>query len=137
MHASMESLPAERLGDYEAYSSEAGDMTVIFERMPKGFPPGGEELYDGLPERACQCPHWGYVFSGRLEFHYTDGEVEVFGPGEAYYARPGHRWKCLEESHTVEFSPTELLEENSGTIRANLDRAAGLTDASADQPAPP
>jgi len=120
MHATKESLPTERSGSYERHAAQAGAMTAQFERVPKDFPPGGDDIYQGLPEQACQCPHWGYVFSGRLEFRYTDGTREVFGPGEAYYARPGHRWRCLEEAETVEFSPADELEANSGRILQNL-----------------
>src|SRR3954451_21869967 len=42
-------------------------------------------LMKGLPDDRCQCPHWGYVISGRMTFCYGDGE-EVFEAGDAFYA---------------------------------------------------
>jgi hypothetical protein len=29
-------------------------------------------MLKGLPGDRCQCPHWGYVFSGRLTWRYAD-----------------------------------------------------------------
>ena len=46
-------------------------------------------LMKGLPDDRCQCPHWGYVISGRVTFRYADGE-EVFEAGDAFYTPPGH-----------------------------------------------
>src|SRR5437762_34935 len=31
-------------------------------------------LLRGLPDDRCQCPHWGYVISGRVTFRYADSE---------------------------------------------------------------
>src|SRR5450755_5183874 len=28
----------------------------------------------GLPDDRCQCPHWGYVFKGRLTWRFADRE---------------------------------------------------------------
>jgi hypothetical protein len=46
-------------------------------------------LMKGLPDDRCQCPHCGYVVSGKMTFRYADGE-EVFESGDAFYAPPGH-----------------------------------------------
>jgi hypothetical protein len=48
-------------------------------------------LMKGLPEDRCQCPHWGYVFKGKMTARYADRD-EVFEVGDAFYAarpRPG------------------------------------------------
>jgi hypothetical protein len=46
-------------------------------------------LMKGLPDDRCQCPHWGYVLSGKMTFRYADAE-EVFEAGRCllYVARP-------------------------------------------------
>ena len=33
----------------------------------------------GLPDDRCQCPHWGYVITGKLTMRFADQE-EVFEP---------------------------------------------------------
>ncbi len=34
-------------------------------------------MLKGLPDDRCQCPHWGYVFSGTLTWRYADHEEVV------------------------------------------------------------
>ena len=43
----------------------------------------------GLPDDRCQCPHWGYVFKGKMTARYADRD-EVFEAGDACYIPPGH-----------------------------------------------
>ena len=44
-------------------------------------------MLKGLPDDSCQCPHWGYVFKGRLTWRFADHE-EVTEAGDAFYAPP-------------------------------------------------
>src|SRR4051812_42771733 len=81
------------------------------------------ELFRGLPEDRCQCPHWGYVLAGKVTFRYADGE-ETYHAGEAYYAPPGHTPVLFAGAELVEFSPTDALDETIATVTENL-RAAG------------
>ena len=69
--ASKDQLPVERLGDYEGRLQQIGDYYAIFENIPAGL--GGPQMFKGLPDDACQCEHWGYLFKGRFMFTYTDG----------------------------------------------------------------
>ena len=41
----------------------------------------------GLPNDTCPCPHWGYVFKGKLVFRVGDRE-EVFGPAMPSISHP-------------------------------------------------
>jgi hypothetical protein len=66
----------------------------------------GTEIVRGLANDMCQCPHWGYVFSGTLTFRDADGQ-ETFGPGEAFYVGPGHIPVFGAGLEYVQFSPTE------------------------------
>src|SRR3712207_7957928 len=100
MHASKDQLPPERVGDYEGRMTQFGDYYARFESIPAGF--DDAQLLKGLPNNACQCEHWGYLFKGNLRFRYTDGHEEVVSAGEAYYAPPGHSFKALEDCETVE-----------------------------------
>ena len=43
----------------QARSIEHGGMTLAFERLSAGVETA--PLFKGLPDDACQSPHWGYV----------------------------------------------------------------------------
>ena len=122
-HVSPDDLPAERMGEWEGRSGELAEYTVTFERIPAGFPPGGDDVFRGLPDDACQCPHWGYLFRGAFKLSYTDGHEEIVRSGQAYYAAPGHRFLALEDCETVEFSPTHELHEVQAVVGANVEAA--------------
>ena len=90
-----------------------GDLTVAFVHLPKGadLRPG----LAGLPDDLCQCPHWGYMISGRIKMHTPDGE-HIYEAGEAVYWAPGHGPEALEDSDYVDFSPTREFNEVIGHI---------------------
>jgi hypothetical protein len=81
----------------------------------------GTPLMKGLPDDRCQCPHWGYLFSGRLVFRFADHE-EVIEPGDAFYVPPGHV-PAMHEAGTefVLFSPAEELAETTAAIHRNME----------------
>ena len=81
-----------------------GGMTTAFVRLPKGA--DLRPAVAGLQDDLCQCPHWGYVLSGRVKMHTANGE-EVYGAGESFYWAPGHAPEALEDSEYVDFSPTD------------------------------
>jgi len=118
VHVSKEQLPAEKLGDYEGRTHQFADYYVNFENIPAGL--GGPELFKGLPDDACQCEHWGYLFKGSFKFTYTDGSEDVVSAGEAYYAHPGHVFEALEDCETIEFSPKEPFEQLMEVVGKNM-----------------
>jgi hypothetical protein len=65
-------------------------------------------LLKGLPDDRCQCPHWGYVFKGRLTYRLADHE-EVFEAGDAFYLPAGHVPVVDAGSEFVQFSPSQEL----------------------------
>jgi hypothetical protein len=105
MHGKKEDLPV-ALQDGAAYSRNAewGEMNVAFEGFSAGM--DTTPIFKELPDGRCQCPHWGYVLSGKLRFKYADHD-EVISAGEAYYAAPGHNAVVDEDCEIVEFSPKE------------------------------
>src|SRR5262249_26628221 len=110
-------------GGYEGRFDELGSYTVGFER----FSAGGDiaPMFRGLPDDRCQTPHWGVVLTGRLTFTYADGQ-DVVEAGEAYYAPPGHTPAADPGTATVEFSPTEQLQERMAVVIKNAQaRGAG------------
>ncbi|MFD5078797.1 hypothetical protein [Streptomyces sp. NPDC058371] len=92
-----------------------GDMSVAFARFPKGTDMG--PAVKGLPDDMCQCPHWGYVFKGRLKMRTKEGE-EIYEAGQAFYWPPGHVPEALEDCEYLDFSPTKEFTEVIDHIRA-------------------
>ena len=83
-------------------------------------------LFKGLSDDKCSCPHWGYVFKGRLTFDCGDHE-EIFEAGDAFYIEAGHVPTSSEPgTEYLQFSPTEQLQIVSDTLmRNNAGDAAG------------
>lgn len=84
------------------HRAEEGGMVIALERWSAGL--DTTEMFAGLPDGACQEPHWGYVLSGRVTMTYTDGQTETLSAGEAYYIRPGHNAHVDEDVEMVEFT---------------------------------
>ena len=88
-------LRSERIG---------GGMSATFVHLPAGA--DLRAATKGLPGDLCQCPHWGYMLSGRVRMHTEEGHQD-FSAGESFYWGPGHAPEALEESEYVDFSPTD------------------------------
>jgi hypothetical protein len=79
----------------------------------------GTPLTKGLPGDNCHCPHWGYVFKGRVTFRLDDRE-EVYEAGDAFYLPPGHIPIVEADTEYLQFSPTKELNEVSAHMLKNL-----------------
>lgn len=108
-----------RLQGYEGRLAQLGSYTVAFETYTEDSDPA--ELFKGLPDDPCQCPHWGVVLKGSVTFRTPEGEMTV-GPGEAYYAPPGHLPVLHGGTELVEFSPTAELDKTFAVIEKNMAR---------------
>ena len=104
-------------------SGEVDGYTVNFTSLGEDI--DATPLMKGLPDDRCQCPHWGYVISGKVTFRYADRE-EVFEAGDAYYLAPGHVGVSNEPgSEIVQFSPAEELKKTSDVIMKNMQAVQG------------
>ena len=77
-------------GDYGAVvdrSDEVEGYSINFTTFREDI--DATPLMKGLPDDRCQCPHWGYVISGKVTFRFDDRE-ESFEAGDAFYTPPGH-----------------------------------------------
>jgi hypothetical protein len=81
-----------------------GGMSATFVQLPAGA--DLRPATAGLPDDLCQCPHWGYMLSGRVKMHTRDG-AETYEAGQAFYWGPGHAPEALEDCEYVDFSPTD------------------------------
>ena len=97
--------------------AELDSYTVVFEAYHADVDPA--ELFRGLPDDRCQCPHWGYVVSGRLVIRFADRE-ETYDAGDAYYAPAGHTPVVTTGTEVIEFSPTAALNETMAVLGANM-----------------
>lgn len=95
------------------------DYTVAFETYTADADLA--EFFKGLPDDRCQCPHWGYVVKGKLEYTFADGHVETFGTGDAYYVPAGHTPHLYAGSEVVEFSPTRQLAQTMEVVEKNME----------------
>jgi hypothetical protein len=102
---------------YEGHFGELGDYTVGFETYTADA--DLSPLFKGLPDDHCQCPHWGVVLKGKLEYRSADGDI-VVNAGEAYYVPPGHLPYLYAGTEVIEFSPTAQLHETLAVIEKNM-----------------
>lgn len=96
--------------------AEWGEMHVGYETYLVDFDDAA--LLEGLPDDRCQCPHWGYLLSGRMTVRYPDGE-DVVEAGEAYYMAPGHTMAVDAGTVLIEFSPKEEFAESTAAVERN------------------
>lgn len=103
---------------FEGHYQDLGGYTVGFETYTQDADLA--EVFKGLPNDHCQCPHWGYVLKGKLIFNYQDGSKDEISGGEAYYAKPGHLPTLTKDTEVVEFSPTEELKKTMDVVMKNV-----------------
>jgi hypothetical protein len=97
--------------------------TVGFETFRVDTDPA--ELFRGLPDDRCQCPHWGTVISGSISFRFAD-RTETYVAGDVYYAPGGHTPLIAAGTEVIEFSPTDELGRTMAVLEANM-AAAGAS----------
>jgi hypothetical protein len=74
----------------------------------------------GLPDDRCQCPHWGYVFKGKMTARYADRD-EVFEVGDAFYIPSGHVPVSNDPgTEFLWFSPDEELRTAEAVMIKNM-----------------
>lgn len=62
-------------------------------------------LFQGLTGDACQCPHWGYVLSGKITTTDAAGKSETVNTSDLFYWPPGHNLKVEADAELIMFSP--------------------------------
>jgi hypothetical protein len=115
-------LPVVRIGPYQAQFAQWAGHAFAFEVFPRGFPPGGDLAWQGLPDTLCQCPHWGFVFRGKALLQMADGRQQEIKAGDLYYCPPGHRLSAIEDFENIEWNPVQELERSITTFSRNLSR---------------
>lgn len=98
-------------------SSELDGYTVNFVDIRETHSLG--PMLATLPGGHCRCPHWGYLFRGRMTVHYADHD-EVVEAGQAFYMSPGHVPEADAGSEFVMFSPAEELRATEEAIMKGM-----------------
>ena len=112
-----ETARIETMPGFEGRYTESDGYTIGLEKFAEGA--DMTPYFAGLPDDQCQSPHWGYVITGRLTYHRTEGD-EVFNAGDAYYVAPGHTPEVAAGTEIVEFSPEEALARTMEVVTRNF-----------------
>jgi hypothetical protein len=110
-------------------SVQWGDLEVGYTVVePIDCSPG----YQGLPGGLCPCPHYGYVFEGRLRAVYpgSDWPDEVASAGDAYFFPAGHTLIYEEPSRILELNPAAALQ----TVMEHFEKMISLSQKSTGNP---
>jgi len=113
-------LPTVSMGPYRAQWAEWAGHAMAFEVVPKGFPPGGDAAFVGLPNELCQCPHWGYMLKGKALLRLSDGRELDINEGDVYYCPPGHKLYAVEDFENIEWNPAELAGQTMAAFSDNI-----------------
>lgn len=86
-----------------------GDLEVGY---TTAGPSSAAAVYEKLPGGVCMCPHFGYIFKGRLRCTYpgSDWPDEVAETGDVYFFRAGHHLIYEEATEALEMNPADALE---------------------------
>lgn len=80
------------------------------------------DLFRGLEQDCCQCPHWGFVLSGRVTTTTPGGTQETVEANDLFYWPPGHNVRVDADAELIMFSPQD---EHSLVIGHMTERVAG------------
>ncbi len=98
---------------YEGRFIEWGGFIIAFEKWLEEL--DETNMFKDLPTNNCPCPHWGYLFKGKMIVHYKDHE-ETINAGEAYYLKPGHVSLITKGTESMEISPKQEYREAMAAI---------------------
>ena len=104
-------------------SAQWGDMEVGFTTTSVA---DHTALYQGLPGGVCPCPHYGYIFTGRIRARYpgTDRPDEIASTGQAYFFPAGHVLSYEEPTEALELNPAAALQTLMDHIESVAQRHA-------------
>ena len=99
---------------YEGRFIEWGGFVIAFEKWLEDL--DETVMFKDLTDGRCPCPHWGFLFSGKMTVRYKDHD-EIITAGEAYYLKPGHHSIITKGTESMEVSPKKGYEEAIQAIK--------------------
>ena len=139
-HSKLEDLPKGNLrwpaiGDTGFRSTQWGDMEIGYTTVHAPLDCTEQYKFGGLPGGVCPCPHYGFIFEGKLRAKYpgSDWPDEVIEAGEAYFIPSGHVLIYEEPSKVLELNPAHALQMCMDAMQAAITKmqAAGLDPSAA------
>jgi hypothetical protein len=115
----------ERPGPVEDRHEDLDGYTVNFVSLEQDMDLA--PLLKGLPDDCCPCPHWGYVFKGRITARFGDRQ-EVYEAGDAFYMSPGHAPQAEAGTEFVQFSPASELRSVQEAMMNNARALQGANE---------
>jgi hypothetical protein len=105
-------------GDVLVYSIEGGGRSVLRCHVKQGV--DQRTMAEGLDDKLCHTPHWGYMIDGALHLYYGDGSDELLRTGDLFHLPAGHYAIAEKDSTYIAISDSEKLEETMKVHRANV-----------------
>ena len=103
-------------GDVSGYDKISGE----YFSLAKGV--DTTPLFEGLEGNQCQCPHWGFVLSGRITTTDAAGKEETVSAEDLFYWPPGHNVRVDDDADIVMFSPEH---EHTQVINHMIQKTGG------------
>jgi len=103
-------------GDASGYGRISGEYFTLAKGVDT------TPLFKGLEGDLCQCPHWGYVLSGRITTTDASGKQESVAPNDLFYWPPGHNVRVDDDAEIIMFSPQD---EHSRVIEHMIAKTSG------------
>ena len=103
-------VATDRFSDLDGYTVNFVDITETHSLAP---------MLASLPGGHCLCPHWGYLFRGRMIVHYENHD-DVIEEGQAFYMPPGHVPEADAGTEFELFSPTDELQATEAAIAKGM-----------------
>jgi hypothetical protein len=104
-------VAVDRVSELDGYTVSFVDITETHSLAP---------MLASLPGGNCRCPHWGYLFRGRMVVHY-DGFDDVIDAGQAFYMPPGHVPEADAGTEFVMFSPADELRATEEAVQRGME----------------
>ena len=98
-------IPGAVLRQQTEFGSVRGFDTISGEYFSLAAGVDTTPLFQGLEGNACQCPHWGFVLSGRITTIDVSGARETVATNDLFYWPPGHNVLVEADAEIVMFSP--------------------------------
>jgi len=86
-------------GDVSGYGRISGEYFTLAAGVDT------TDLFQGLEGDSCQCPHWGFVLSGRVTTTDANGLQETVEAHDLFYWPPGHNVRVDADAELIMFSP--------------------------------
>ena len=104
-------------------SVQWGDLEVGFTTTGPG---DHTAAYQGLPGGVCPCPHYFYVFEGRIRCIWPDSDIpdEIVSAGEVCFFPSGHVLVYGEASRVLELNPAAALRDCMDAMERAAQQAA-------------